>query len=104
VGWRTRTHEDEPGHAAPGRPGAWQRFNAHTPRYRISAVVWGLSIFLIPVSFLLHSPVATAAAIFLTWIAIHAFRRADMSERRAQAEDGGDGPADPATSAGTTPR
>ena len=66
-------------------PSAWQRFNAHSPRYRVALVGWIVSIFLIPASVLLHSPAATGVAIVLTWLAIHNFRRADARERRAQA-------------------
>ena len=88
----------------PARPGAWQRFTAHSPRYRVALVGWIVSIFLIPASVLLHSPAATAVAIVLTWLAIHNFRRVDARERRAQADAGPDAPPDPATSAGTTPR
>jgi hypothetical protein len=63
--------------AEPARPGAWQRFIAHSPRYRVALVGWIVSIFLIPASVLLHSPAATAVAIVLTWLA--------AGERRAQA-------------------
>jgi len=94
--------------AEPAKPSAWQRFNAHSPRYRVALVVWIVSIFLIPASLLLHTPAATAVAIVLTWLAIHNFRRVDAVERRAQADldpgPGPDAPADPATSAGTTRR
>jgi hypothetical protein len=94
--------------AASPQPSAWQRFMAHTPRYRIALVVWIVSIFLIPASVLLKTPVATAVAIVLTWLAIHHFRRVDASERRARAAPGdaagAETPPDRATSAGTTPR
>ncbi len=92
--------------AEPAKASAWQRFNAHSPRYRVALVGWIMSIFIIPASVLLHSPAATGVAIVITWLAIHNFRRVDASERRAQADldRGPDAPADPATSAGTTPR
>ena len=109
VGRTRRQESDAPAVATaaePAKPSAWQRFNAHSPRYRVALVGWIVSIFIIPASVLLHSPAATGVAIVLTWLAIHNFRRVDASERRAQAalDPGPDAPADPATSAGTTPR
>jgi hypothetical protein len=71
--------------AEPATPSAWQRFNAHSPRYRVALVAWIASVFLIPASVLLHSPAATGVAIVLTWLAIHNFRRVDARERRARA-------------------
>ena len=87
--------------AEPAQRSAWQRFTAHSPRYRVALVGWIVSIFLIPASVLLHSPAATGVAIVLTWLAIHNFRRADARERRAQAvadaqPDPGPGPDAPA--------
>jgi hypothetical protein len=90
--------------AEAAQPSAWQRFNAHTLRYRVALIAWIVSIFLIPASVLLHSPAATGVAIVLTWLAIHNFRRVDARERRAQADAAPDAPSDPATSAGTTRR
>ena len=72
--------------AEPAKASAWQRFNAHSPRYRIALVAWIASVFLIPASVLLQSPAATGVAIVLTWLAIHNFRRVDARERRAQAD------------------
>jgi hypothetical protein len=89
VGRTRRRQPDAPAVATaakPAQPSAWQRFNAHSPRYRVALVGWIVSIFLIPASVLLHSPAATAVAIVLTWLAIHNFRRVDAAERRAQAE------------------
>ena len=87
---RTRRREpDAPAVATaaePAKPSAWQRFNAHSPRYRVALVGWIVSIFLIPASILLHSAAATGVAIVLTWLAIHNFRRVDAGERRAQAD------------------
>jgi hypothetical protein len=88
VGRTRRREPDAPAVATaakPAQPSAWQRFNAHSPRYRVALVGWIVSIFLIPASVLLHSPAATAVAIVLTWLAIHNFRRVDAGERRAQA-------------------
>jgi hypothetical protein len=81
--------------AEPAKASAWQRFNAHSPRYRVALVGWIVSIFLIPASVLLHSPAATGVAIVLTWLAIHNLRRVDAGERRAQA-DADPADADPA--------
>jgi len=102
----TRDQADAPAVASAdaARPSAWQRFNAHTPRYRVALAGWIASIVLIPASVLLHSPAATGVAIVLTWLAIHNFRRVDARERRAQADADPDAPSDPATSAGTTLR
>ena len=80
----TGTQQHEAGAPAAPKPNAWRRFSAHTPRYRATAAAWLVSVFLVPVSFVFHSIVATGAAILLTWLAIHAFRRADMEERRAR--------------------
>jgi len=107
VGRTRRREPDAPAvatDAEPAEPSAWQRFSAHSPRYRVALVGWIVSIFLIPASILLHSAAATGVAIVLTWLAIHNFRRVDARERRAQADPGPDAPPDPATSAGTTPR
>jgi len=107
VGRTRRREPDAPAVATDAEPAersAWQRFSAHSPRYRVALVGWIVSIFLIPASILLHSAAATGVAIVLTWLAIHNFRRVDARERRAQADPGPDAPPDPATSAGTTPR
>ena len=78
VGRTRRREPDAPAVATaaePAKSSAWQRFSAHSPRYRVALVGWIVSIFLIPASVLLHSPAATAVAIVLTWLAIHNFRR-----------------------------
>jgi hypothetical protein len=110
VGRRTRAQQRQPGGDPPppsrvsDERSAWERFNAHSPRYRIAAALWVVSIFLIPATFPLHSVAATGAAILLTWLAIHHFRRVDIRERRAADRDAAGDPGGPATSAGTTPR
>jgi hypothetical protein len=83
---RSESDAPAPAGAAPAQPSVWQRFMAHSRPYRIGLVVWIGSIFLIPLSVLLHSPAATGVAIVLTWLAIHNFRRADLRERRALAQ------------------
>ena len=104
VGRTRRREPDAPAVASaaePAKSSAWQRFSAHSPRYRVALVGWIVSIFLIPASVLLHSPAATAVAIVLTWLAIHNFRRVDAAERRAQAaaDPSAADPADPSPDA-----